>query len=173
VHASSPDAAGHLYIFIRKLLDSIWNMLRIQVLMESLMYRINTSTGITFHRGAILLPEILWGSDKTAGMWRPCHCHNRGKAEAKDKLRDINIITFVIPLLIANNSCYFAFTPCKAVCGIIYNINTLPSISWRLELYWKLPKFEICDLLRCYAASNGNPLLTFRDNVSVPPSRVK
>jgi hypothetical protein len=31
----------------------------------------------------------------------------------------------------------------------------------------------ICDLLGCYAASSGNPLPTFRYNVSVPPSRVK
>jgi hypothetical protein len=27
---------------------------------------------------------------------------------------------------------------------------------------------EICALLGCYAASNGNPLPTFRDNLSVP-----
>jgi hypothetical protein len=27
---------------------------------------------------------------------------------------------------------------------------------------------ELCTLLGCYAASNGNPLPTFRDNVSVP-----
>jgi hypothetical protein len=32
---------------------------------------------------------------------------------------------------------------------------------------------EICTLLGCYAASFGNPLPTFRDNVSVPSSRVK
>ena len=32
---------------------------------------------------------------------------------------------------------------------------------------------EICTLLGYYAASNGNPLPTFRDNVSVPSSSVK
>jgi hypothetical protein len=32
---------------------------------------------------------------------------------------------------------------------------------------------EIRTLLGYYAASNGNPLPTFRDNVSVPSSRVK
>jgi hypothetical protein len=32
---------------------------------------------------------------------------------------------------------------------------------------------EICALLGCYAALSGNPLPTFWDNVSVPPSRVK
>jgi hypothetical protein len=32
---------------------------------------------------------------------------------------------------------------------------------------------ENCALLGYYAAPNGNPLLTFRDNVSVPSSRVK
>jgi hypothetical protein len=31
---------------------------------------------------------------------------------------------------------------------------------------------EICALLRYNATSSGNPLPTFRDNVSVPPSRV-
>jgi hypothetical protein len=31
----------------------------------------------------------------------------------------------------------------------------------------------ICALLECYAASCGNPLPTFRDNVPVPYSRVK
>jgi hypothetical protein len=30
-----------------------------------------------------------------------------------------------------------------------------------------------CTLLGYYAAANGNPLSTFRDNVSVPSSRVK
>jgi hypothetical protein len=32
---------------------------------------------------------------------------------------------------------------------------------------------EICAVLGCYAASSGNLLPTFRDNVSVPSSRVK
>ena len=32
---------------------------------------------------------------------------------------------------------------------------------------------EICSLLGYYAASNVNPLPTFRDNISVPSSRVK
>jgi hypothetical protein len=32
---------------------------------------------------------------------------------------------------------------------------------------------EICALLGCYAALNGNPLLMFQDNVSVPSSGVK
>jgi hypothetical protein len=31
---------------------------------------------------------------------------------------------------------------------------------------------EFCALLGCYATSSGNPLPTFRDNVSVPSSRV-
>jgi hypothetical protein len=32
---------------------------------------------------------------------------------------------------------------------------------------------EICALLGCYAASNGDPLPTFRDNLSGASSRVK
>jgi hypothetical protein len=32
---------------------------------------------------------------------------------------------------------------------------------------------EICALLRYYSASSGNPLPTFRDNVSGPSLRVK
>jgi hypothetical protein len=32
---------------------------------------------------------------------------------------------------------------------------------------------DICALLGYYAALNGNPLPTFRDNLSVPPTRVK
>jgi hypothetical protein len=32
---------------------------------------------------------------------------------------------------------------------------------------------EICALLGYYAASSGNPLPTFRENVSVPTSKVK
>jgi hypothetical protein len=32
---------------------------------------------------------------------------------------------------------------------------------------------EICALLGYYAAKNGNPLPTFRDNLSVPFSRVR
>jgi hypothetical protein len=34
-------------------------------------------------------------------------------------------------------------------------------------------KIEICALLGYYAASSGNPLLTFQENVSVPSSRAK
>jgi hypothetical protein len=33
--------------------------------------------------------------------------------------------------------------------------------------------YEICAVVGCYAASNGNTLPTFRDDVSVPSSRVK
>jgi hypothetical protein len=40
-------------------------------------------------------------------------------------------------------------------------------LGFRLEFY------EICALLGCYAASSGNPLPTFRDNVSAPSSRAK
>jgi hypothetical protein len=32
---------------------------------------------------------------------------------------------------------------------------------------------DICALLGYYAASSGNPLPTFRDKVSIPPSRLK
>jgi hypothetical protein len=32
---------------------------------------------------------------------------------------------------------------------------------------------EICTLLGYYAASSGNPLPTFRENISVPSSKVK
>jgi hypothetical protein len=38
---------------------------------------------------------------------------------------------------------------------------------------WRRGRHETCVLLGCYAASSGNPLPTFRDNVSVPSSRVK
>jgi hypothetical protein len=41
------------------------------------------------------------------------------------------------------------------------------------EKEMKAVKDEICALLGCYAASCGNCLQTFRDNVSVPSSRVK
>jgi len=36
-----------------------------------------------------------------------------------------------------------------------------------------LSKGENCALLSYYTASSGNPLPTFRDNLSVSPSRVK
>jgi hypothetical protein len=32
---------------------------------------------------------------------------------------------------------------------------------------------EICALLGCYAPSSGNPLPTFRENISVPSSSVR
>jgi hypothetical protein len=38
---------------------------------------------------------------------------------------------------------------------------------------FKMCIYEICALQGYYAASNGDPLLTFQDNVSVPSSRVK
>jgi hypothetical protein len=47
------------------------------------------------------------------------------------------------------------------------NVNTTIISGFRRDVD------EICALLGCYAASNGNPLPTFRDNVSVPSSRVK
>jgi hypothetical protein len=39
--------------------------------------------------------------------------------------------------------------------------------------YFRHDVDEICALLGYYASSNGNPLQTFRDNISVPSSRVK
>jgi hypothetical protein len=45
--------------------------------------------------------------------------------------------------------------------------------SCKAELNTQQKNFEICSLLRYYAASSGNPIPTFRDNVSVPSSRVK
>jgi hypothetical protein len=40
---------------------------------------------------------------------------------------------------------------------------------------FKLPRrsYEICALLGYYAAQSGNSVPTFRDNLSVPPSRVR
>ena len=42
-----------------------------------------------------------------------------------------------------------------------------------LDLRLPLDVDKICALLGYYAASIGNPLPTFRDNVSVPSSRIK
>jgi hypothetical protein len=60
-----------------------------------------------------------------------------------------------------------------SVFTVRYEINI--SIQFKLIL---IPGFrrdvdEICALLGYYAASCGNCLLTFRDNVSVPSSRIK
>jgi hypothetical protein len=52
----------------------------------------------------------------------------------------------------------------------VYNTDSL-SFSMRSGFCRNVD--EICGLLRYYAASNGNPLLTFRDSVLVPSSRVK
>ena len=45
--------------------------------------------------------------------------------------------------------------------------------AYRIKEFVNFGTSEICALLGYYAASNGNPLPTFRDNVSVPSSRVK
>jgi hypothetical protein len=46
-------------------------------------------------------------------------------------------------------------------------------VSYILILGFRRDVDEICGLLGCYAASCGSCLQTFRDNVSVPSSRVK
>jgi hypothetical protein len=48
---------------------------------------------------------------------------------------------------------------------------TIKGTSWVSGFFCDVK--EICTLLGHYAASNGNPLPTFRVNVSVPSSRVK
>jgi hypothetical protein len=55
-------------------------------------------------------------------------------------------------------------------------MRALPSYlhlaTWRVEIM-EVFIHEICVFLGYNAASSGNPLPTFRDNVSVPSSRVK
>ena len=46
-------------------------------------------------------------------------------------------------------------------------------LSWEVCLYWTQGWFEICALLPCWATCSGNFLPKFRDNLSVPSSRVK
>jgi hypothetical protein len=67
----------------------------------------------------------------------------------------------------------------------MWNVNCCFTVLTKAECFESLVKFfgikfqeslfsvEICVLLGYYAASNGNPLPTFRDNVSVPFSMVK
>jgi hypothetical protein len=40
------------------------------------------------------------------------------------------------------------------------------------QIYPQKQVFGICAFLRYYAASSGNPLQTFRNNISVPSSRI-
>jgi hypothetical protein len=48
------------------------------------------------------------------------------------------------------------------------------SVHWCMYTFCVMSSaFEICGLLGYYTASCGNCLPTFRDNVSVPSSRVK
>jgi hypothetical protein len=78
---------------------------------------------------------------------------------------------------------------CLCARGLVLATNILSNfceIRSRKYLYeiieqarflWKAPRWkslvEICDLLGYYTVSSGDPLPTFRDNVSVPHSRVK
>jgi hypothetical protein len=68
------------------------------------------------------------------------------------------------------------------LCSINYSKGTFrvlkdAAIRKRMGLTEMLIKhrifYGICALLGCYAASSGNPLPTFRDNIPVPSSRVK
>jgi hypothetical protein len=45
--------------------------------------------------------------------------------------------------------------------------------NWWCKLRWSTYSLENCALLGYYAASSGNSLTNFRDNLSVPSSRVK
>jgi hypothetical protein len=74
-----------------------------------------------------------------------------------------------------------------SVCPYVSERLSLDGFSWNfiletyMKIFWKnlflvaIGKNigHICALLGYYAASNGNPSPTFRDNVSVPSSRVK
>jgi hypothetical protein len=57
---------------------------------------------------------------------------------------------------------------------LLYVVNTFVGFH-SLSVISGLPRDadEICAILGCYTASNGNPLPTFRDNISVPSSTVK
>jgi hypothetical protein len=59
-----------------------------------------------------------------------------------------------------------AWTLCDT--GAMHNGNLT---TWNGVVLFEKLIVEICALLRYYAASNGNPLPTFRDEVSVPKRR--
>jgi hypothetical protein len=53
------------------------------------------------------------------------------------------------------------------------HLHTAEYVSHVASTYVNISNLEICVLLGYCVTSNGNPLPTFRDNVSVPSSRVK
>jgi hypothetical protein len=64
----------------------------------------------------------------------------------------------------------------RLVCEFISDKKSYPAVSQQLMLlvpYRELCRPEICDLLGYYAALSGSSVPTFRDNLSVPYSRVK
>jgi hypothetical protein len=59
-----------------------------------------------------------------------------------------------------------------------FNVSRHNTVTQQIHCSTLIPDFrrdvdEICALLGCYAGSCGNCLSTFRNNVSVPSSRVK
>ena len=52
-------------------------------------------------------------------------------------------------------------------------VNENAKVKMTTFWYSKYTQLEICEFMGYYAASSGNPLPTFRNNVSVPSSRVK
>jgi hypothetical protein len=69
--------------------------------------------------------------------------------------------------------------PCLVYCrnSIMQNREKQSSIFLHCQQHFSLLKvslyLQICDFLEYYAASSSNPSPTFRDNISVPSSRVK
>jgi len=53
----------------------------------------------------------------------------------------------------------------------IYKYSRIPKIICLISGFC-CDVYEICALLGCYAVCSGNSLLTFQDNISVPPSGV-
>jgi hypothetical protein len=63
---------------------------------------------------------------------------------------------------------FFVSDLCILIC-----FKSIVTVLWWRKGHITLTGAEICALLGYYAASSGNPLPTFLDNLSVPYSRVK
>jgi hypothetical protein len=92
------------------------------------------------------------------------HVARRCAGVYRDHVNDVSVVLSLIDHL-------------SLICGPSTEItafcNTWQNITFGVISGFRRDVDDICALLGYYAASSGSSVPTFRDNISVPPSRVK
>jgi hypothetical protein len=121
-------------------------------------------------------PDLLWGQQSHFFPWRKANVVHLPASSAE--VKNVWSYTSTPPVCLHGvDGDNLTFSP---FCNQLNRDFVVICVFWRKACSANVARdnvrkvgFEICALLGYNAASSGNPLPTFRNNVSVPSSRVK